>query len=148
MTTNEKKRPLEYDELDQIPGVSDRVRAAVTDSFVLVALSVIASQIFTSIGEEIPIARGITIVLIFALYDPLMVSILGGTIGHRIMGLRVKSQVDVSKNINIVAAIIRYFVKLVLGGISLFVVSKKEKRHAIHDMVAKSVVVYAKESET
>ncbi|MFT5724934.1 MAG: putative RDD family membrane protein YckC [Bacteroidia bacterium] len=126
-----------------IPGVSDRVRAAVTDSIVMIVLSVIASQFLNNYPGEFEVLRGVLLVLIFGLYDPLLTALIGGTIGHRIMGLRVRRQNDESKNIPIHVAIIRYALKVALGVISLLIVSKKSSRHAIHDIVVKSVVVYA-----
>ncbi len=126
-----------------IPGVSDRVRAAVTDSVVMIILSVIASQVLNKFSGDMEVVRGILLVLIFGLYDPIFTSFSGGTLGHRMMGLRVKRQSDQSKNIPIHLGVIRYLIKLSLGTISLLVVSKKSRRHAIHDIAAKSVVVYA-----
>ena len=125
-----------------IPGVSDRVRAAVTDSVVMIVLSVIASQLLNTTSNEMVVLRGVLLVFIFVLYDPILTAIAGGTLGHRIMGLRVKRQSDETKNIPIHSAVIRYLIKVFLGMVSLLIVSKKSNRHAIHDKAVKSVVVY------
>jgi uncharacterized RDD family membrane protein YckC len=140
---NKDKQPKPTEELHNIPGVSDRVRAAVTDSVVMIVLSVIASQALSSASGELVLLRGALLVFIFGLYDPLLTAFIGGTLGHRIMGLRVRRQSDETKNIPLYLAIIRFTIKVFLGLISLLIVSKKTNRHAIHDIAVKSVVVYA-----
>ncbi len=129
------------------PGVFDRVKAMMTDGIVIVVFMFVASYIF-SLFESVPdSARIIAFVFIFLLYDPLFTSIFGGTIGHMMLGLRVKRESDEKKNIILPLAIPRYIVKVLLGWISLLTVSGNEKRKAIHDYIAGSVVVYAKSKE-
>jgi uncharacterized RDD family membrane protein YckC len=83
-----------------------------------------------------------TFIFIFFLYDPLFTSVFGGTIGHMMMGMRVKRENDETKNILFPMAIVRFAVKAVLGWISLLTVLGNEKRKAIHDYLIRSVVVY------
>ena len=129
------------------PGVFDRVKAMMTDGIVIVVFMFVASYIF-SLFESVPdSARIIAFVFIFLLYDPLFTSIFGGTIGHMMLGLRVNRESDEQKNIILPLAIPRYIVKVLLGWISLLTVSGNEKRKAIHDYIAGSVVVYAKSKE-
>jgi len=129
------------------PGVFDRVKAIVTDGLVIVVFMFVASYAF-SLFETVPDnARIIAFVFIFLLYDPLFTSIFGGTIGHMILGIRVKRASNEEKNILFPLAIPRYIVKVLLGWISLLTVSGNEKRKAIHDFLVGSVVVYAKTKE-
>jgi uncharacterized RDD family membrane protein YckC len=133
--------------VENYPGVFDRVKAIVTDGLVIVVFMLIASYIF-SLFESVPdYARIIAFVFIFLLYDPLFTSIFGGTIGHMMLGLRVKRQSDEQKNIIFPLAILRYIVKASLGWISLLTVSGNDRRKAIHDYLTGSVVVYAKSKE-
>lgn len=124
------------------PGVSERVKAAVTDSIILVGFMMTTAYIFSTFAHVPDIVRIVAFVFIFVLYDPIFTSTFGGTIGHFIMGIRVKRVSDQEKNILFPFAIIRFIVKAFLGWISLLTVSGNEKRKAIHDSIVGSVVVY------
>jgi len=129
---------------ENYPGVFDRIKAIMADSIVIILLMFTASYIF-SLFESVPDnARIIAFVFIFILYDPLFTSIFGGTIGHMLIGIRVKRESDEMKNILLPSAILRYIVKACLGWISLITVSFNPKGKAIHDYLVGSIVVYSK----
>jgi len=128
------------------PGVFDRVKAMTTDAIVIIVFMFIASYAFSPFENVPDFARIIVFVFIFLLYDPLFTSIFGGTIGHMIIGIRVKRESNEQKNILFPLAIFRFVVKTSLGMISLFTVFGNEKRKAIHDYLVGSVVIYAKSS--
>lgn len=129
------------------PGVFDRVKAIITDGVVIFIFMLVASYIF-SLFESVPDnARIIAFVFIFILYDPIFTSLFGGTIGHMVIGIRVKRESNQQKNIFFPLAILRYIVKVSLGWVSLLTISSNEKRKAIHDFLVGSVVVYAKQKE-
>lgn len=126
------------------PGVFERVKAIVTDGIVIVVFMFIASYIF-ALFESVPdSARIIAFVFIFLLYDPLFTSLFGGTIGHMMLGIRVRRESNEEKNILFPLAIVRYIAKSFLGFISLLTISGNEKKKAIHDYLVGSVVVYVK----
>ena len=132
---------------DNYPGVFDRIKAIMTDGIVIVVYMFVASYIF-SLFESVPDnARIIAFVFIFLLYDPIFTSLFGGTIGHMMLGIRVKRESDEQKNILFHKAILRYLVKVLLGWVSLLTVSGNKKRKAIHDYLVGSVVVYAKSEQ-
>jgi len=132
---------------DNYPGVFDRIKAIMTDGIVIVVYMFVASYIF-SLFESVPDnARIIAFVFIFLLYDPIFTSLFGGTIGHMMLGIRVKRESDEQKNILFHKAIPRYLVKVLLGWVSLLTVSGNKKRKAIHDFLVGSVVVYAKSEQ-
>jgi uncharacterized RDD family membrane protein YckC len=123
-------------------GVADRVKAIVADSIVLIIFLFIVTYTF-SIFEHVPdSAKIIAFIFIFILYDPIFTSVFGGTIGHFMIGIRVKREKNPLKNILFPWAIIRFFVKVLLGWISLLTVSGTKKRKAIHDYLVGSVVLY------
>lgn len=124
------------------PGVSDRIKAAITDSFVMVGFMIVLTFIFSNFEHISNSVRLVGFVFIFVLYDPLCTSLFGGTIGHMIMKIRVKRTNDHTKNILFPFAVIRYIVKILLGWISLLTVNGNEKKRAIHDLVIGSVVLY------
>ncbi len=129
------------------PGVSDRVKAVVTDSFIIIFFLFVVSYIF-SYFENVPtIIRIIAFVFVVILYDPFMTSVFGGTIGHMMFGIRVKRENNQTKNILFPFAIIRFIAKAILGWVSLLSVHGNEKRKAIHDYIVGSVVVYKKSDQ-
>ncbi len=126
------------------PGVSVRVKAVVTDSIMLVVFMLGVSYLFEGLGDVPDWARVMAFVFIFILYDPLLTSTLGGTIGHMLFGIRVKREKNQQKNILFPLAVIRFVVKALLGWISLLTVSGNKKGKAIHDLIIGSVVIYSK----
>jgi uncharacterized RDD family membrane protein YckC len=125
------------------PAVSDRVKAMLADSLVLVVMMGGFAYIFSLFAELPDSARIIAGVFVFLLYDPLFTSFFGATLGHRMQGLRVRRGCDETRNIYFHHAFFRFVLKASLGWISLIGVSIHEKRLAIHDMAVGSVVVFA-----
>ncbi len=126
----------------RIPGVTDRVKAAITDAMVIVLLMFIAFKAFDSFEHATPLMRKVVFIIIVALYDPLLTSLLGGTLGHRAFKLRVKQDSNPKKNIWIPVALFRFAIKACLGWISILTVSSNSKGKAIHDMLAGSIIIY------
>jgi len=123
-------------------GLGDRLKALLLDACVTVIFVFLAVYIF-SIFEQVPdTARIIAFISIFFLYDPVFTSVFGGTIGHVMLGIRVKREKNPKKNILFPFAIIRFLLKVLLGWISLLTVTGNKKRKAIHDILAGSVVIY------
>lgn len=124
------------------PGVSARVKAIFTDSLILIVMMLVMSAVFSSFENVAEQLRILAMVFIFFLYDPIFTSLTGGTLGHRLMGLRVKDAADHKNNINFFQAFIRFLLKATLGWISLLTVQGNSKRKAMHDMAVGSVVVF------
>lgn len=129
-----------------LPGISDRARAAVGDGFVMISLSILAMQIFSALdysgsGE----VQKWVAVFIFGLYDPIFTSLFGATLGHMMMGIRVKRIYNRTRNISFPMAIVRFLLKFLLGWLSLITVSRRTNRQAIHDLTVQSIVVFKPE---
>ncbi len=124
------------------PGVSERVKATVMDSMVIVFMMIGATYLFAQFDDVSAQVRTGTFIFIFGLYDPTMTSLFGGTLGHRSMGIRVSRKSDHGKNVAFPLALIRYVVKAMLGWLSLLTVGSSKARLAIHDMAVGSVVLY------
>lgn len=124
------------------PGVATRVKAVICDSVLLIILMIVTATLFDRFENVPDFARAIAFVFIFLLYDPLFTSLFGGTLGHMLMGIRVKRASNQNKNIGFPLAIIRYLLKALLGWISLLTVSGNKSAKAIHDIVVKSIVIY------
>ena len=119
----------------------DRVKAAVIDSLFIMASIYVITSIFSQF-ENIPVyVKIIVSAFVFVLYDPIFTSCWGATIGHSQSGIALRSEDNLDENITFPIAIIRFIVKVFLGWISLLTITGNEKKKAIHDYVAKSVVI-------
>ncbi len=126
----------------EYPRVFVRVKAVVFDSFIQIALIIIIGQLF-SISNNIPsFIKASAFILVFIGYEPLLVSSVGGTLGHMIFGLRVLKSSDEQSKIPFYIALPRFLLKWLLGFISLFTVMSEKKGRAIHDLASNSIVIY------
>lgn len=128
------------------PNVADRVKAIFTDMVFLIVLMFVFSNLFEQFEKVPDYFRGIAFVFVFLLYDPLLTSLTGGTLGHKMNGLQVKRENDETRNISIVKAFIRFLLKSSLGWLSFLTMSVNSKRKAFHDMMVGSVVIYSKKA--
>lgn len=119
----------------------DRVKASIIDGLLLIICMYLFSGILSSFESVPNYVRMFLFVLLFLLYDPLFVSIFGGTIGHTYLNLAVKKEKDISQNINFLNALLRFFIKFFLGWLSLLTVTANDKKKAMHDKAAGSVVI-------
>ncbi len=122
----------------------DRIKATFADMLVLVGLMFLVTNIFSTMENVSVTARILAFIGIFFVYEPLFVSLFGGTIGHYANGLRVRRDTNHSRNIVFPLALVRYVVKALLGVFSLFTVSSNIESKAIHDTIVKSVVIKVK----
>jgi uncharacterized RDD family membrane protein YckC len=121
----------------------NRLKAMLIDVLVLVGLCMIATAIFSRIGYVSDTVRMLVFIFIFLLYDPLFTSIFGATIGHLIIGLKIRRAKDITRKLIFPMALVRFIIKGTLGFISLMTISITKKSKAIHDIVAGSVVLQA-----
>ena len=124
------------------PGIIERMKALISDSVVIVCLMLSVGVIFSNIENVPNEARMIVFVIIFLIYDSLFTSLFGGTIGHLLIGIRVRRDDESNKNIIFPMAILRYCIKAGLGWVSLLTISRNLKGKAIHDLAVNSIVVY------
>lgn len=126
--------------VNEYPGVFIRVKAMIVDLGILLFSMVLISSIFSSF-EQIPDSvRLLSFLFIFFFYDPLFITLFGGTLGHMAIGIRVKRKGDEEQNLSFRAALTRFVFKSALGWISLITVSGNSM--AIHDQIVKSVVIF------
>jgi uncharacterized RDD family membrane protein YckC len=130
-------------EQENYPGVFDRIKAIVVDWIVQLIFMFIGYFLFSQFDNVPDYVPMLVMIFIFLLYDPIFTSTFGGTLGHMFVGIRVKSESNVNKNISFPIALVRYIAKAFLGIISLFTVFGNKKRKAIHDFLVGSVVVYS-----
>ena len=123
------------------PGLLLRVKATTNDSIILIVLMGITADIFARIGGVPVYSRVIAFLVIFVLYEPIMVSQIGSTFGHHMNKLKVQRD-DNGKRLSFGTAFIRFIIKATLGIISLFTVTVSKDKKAIHDMIVNSTVEF------
>jgi uncharacterized RDD family membrane protein YckC len=119
----------------------DRIKALIIDQIVVIVFAYLATEILSLFTEVADYVRMMIFIFLFVLYDPIFISSFGATIGHSKANISVKRENNPNKNILFHLAIIRYFLKVFLGWLSLLTITGNEKRRAIHDFVAGSVVI-------
>lgn len=122
------------------PSLVKRIQALFIDFVLILIIFALSSLIIGLIGDT---ATGVKVgILIFCviIYEPLLVTFTGGTLGHKAVGIQVKSYAQPDQNIPVFSAIVRIVVKGLLGWISFLSVSFNSEKRAIHDMVSGSIV--------
>ena len=121
--------------------ISTRVKAAFIDVIVLIVMIYSISFIIEQF-EPIPnYIRTIAFIFVFVLYEPLLVSISGATIGHFFNDIVVMQDKQMSKKLPFYKAFIRFIIKYLLGWVSLFTIHSEEQKKALHDLAVGSVVI-------
>ncbi len=123
------------------PYLIQRIKAYFIDWIILVSAVVLIALILDRFENPPDYLRVALLLGLFFFYEPLTTSFWSGTIGHHMIGIRVKQKGDESMRIPVFAAFIRFFVKLILGWLSFLTISGSEKKRAIHDMISGSVVI-------
>jgi uncharacterized RDD family membrane protein YckC len=139
MTINQNDTPAAD---NPYPGLLKRTKAALLDTVVLIIFMYSISELFNMFDNVSDAIRLSAFIFIFFLYDPLFVSLFGGTVGHKQQDLGVKKEQNELKNISFLSAILRFITKSTLGWLSFLTMSMSSKNKAIHDYVAGSVVVF------
>lgn len=76
------------------------------------------------------------------IYEPLMVW-RGATLGQALTGIRVRRMEDTRRPVSLVRSYVRFLLKYTLGLVSWIMILLDARSRAIHDMVARSIVVRA-----
>jgi uncharacterized RDD family membrane protein YckC len=74
------------------------------------------------------------------LYEPVLVAVAGGTLGHRSLGLRVVTA-NGYRPVSFHRALLRYVAKAVTGFTSFLFIVTTRRRQALHDVAAGTVVI-------
>ena len=118
-----------------------RLQALVIDVALIVVLFYVGAVVVDSVAPTDAVRRGLWVMLlaVMILYEPLLVSFFGGTLGHRVKNLRVVDALSQS-NLGLVRAIARTLVKLFLGWFSFISMTVTRRHQAVHDVLTRSVV--------
>lgn len=122
------------------PRLIKRIQAIFIDSFIIVA-GVYAIVFLVPWTPQFPPLRGLLLVAVIIVSEPLLVTLTGGSIGHHVIGIRV-TRLSGTGNINFFASIIRFIIKTLLGWFSLAMVLVTRRHQGLHDLLVGSLVVY------
>ena len=114
---------------------SRRLQAMLYDSACLMCI-VAVEVMLVAFGEPFPSAGRVAagaVLLSFLLYEPVMVSRFGGTVGHRRGNMRVVVDATGSR-LGIGRALVRFFLKAVLGIFSFIAMLATTRHQALHDL--------------
>jgi len=130
----------------RLPTLLARIKALVIDSVVILAIFTATTLLIDAFGGVPGSVRGFILVFMVYLYDPLLTSFFGGTLGHRAIDLTVRSYKVPAKNISLGRAFVRFLTKGLLGWLSFLTVTANPRKRAIHDLVSGSIVLMRKKT--
>jgi len=137
---NLKEQGIQYN-LSQLPSLVARIKAFFIDLLILLLVFATVSILIDMIGNVPSTVKGFIAVFMLYLYDPILTSFTGGTIGHKLMKLKIKQLQDPEKNISLLAALFRFLIKGMLGWLSFFTVTGNVNKRAIHDLASGSITL-------
>jgi len=127
------------------PALSERIQSTFIDTLFIVFLMFAASGVLDRYDNTPDWIRITLFISLWVLYEPLC-TVMGGTIGNRVKGIRVRQHSNEQRKINLAQAFVRYVLKLLLGWISFLTMHNNTQRRAIHDIASGSVMVKTAEA--
>ena len=119
---------------------SRRLRAMLFDWIIALIVIYGAVLLATSVGSDnFSRALGVLVIVALLLYEPILVSRIGGTLGHYFNNLRVVDKDD-GGNISFPKACARAVIKGVLGLYSFVILAVTSRNQAVHDLLTGSTV--------
>jgi uncharacterized RDD family membrane protein YckC len=119
---------------------SRRLRAMLID-WILALIVLYGALLLATAASNDNFSRGLGILVVVALllYEPILVSRMGSTLGHYFTNLRVVDDRD-GGNIGFARACARSLIKGVLGLYSFVVLAATRRNQALHDLLTRSTV--------
>ena len=117
-----------------------RFRGMVID-WIVILLVMFGALLVASTVQADNVARvlGAVVVLTLILYEPILVSATGSTIGHYMANLRVVDDRS-HGNVSFLKAVARHVIKSVLGWYSFLIMAATRRNQALHDKFTSSTV--------
>lgn len=117
-----------------------RLRAMLIDWVIMIVLLFGGVGLAASLANDaISRVLGFAVVAMALLYEPVLVSWTGGTLGHRFTNLRVVDEAH-GGNVSFLKACARVIIKGVLGLYSFVVMAATRRNQAVHDLLTHSTV--------
>ena len=137
---NERKEPVDYSKTYILPSIKTRYFSTLIDVTVMLLLSLGISSLFDKMGQVPDYVRGTLFVVVFILYEPVLVSF-GTTVGQLILNIRVRNFNNPVKKLAFPLVMVRFVLKVFLGWLSFLTVTFNINRRAIHDFASGSVMI-------
>jgi uncharacterized RDD family membrane protein YckC len=125
---------------EKYPELTDRIQSTFIDTILIFLLMFAFANLLDKFNHVEDWVRIVIFIGLFIAYEPLCMTF-GCTLGNYLKGIRVRKNTDSSKRLNILQAIIRYPVKVLLGWISFLTINSNPKRRAFHDLISGSVMI-------
>jgi uncharacterized RDD family membrane protein YckC len=118
-----------------------RINALTIDSLVLIAVSALVILLVGMVERFVALRIALIVSWWFVLlfYEPILVWRRGGTIGHYRMNLRVVDN-QTGGNLSLLRAVIRFWLKVLLGIVSFLSMSFTRRHQAVHDILTDASV--------
>jgi uncharacterized RDD family membrane protein YckC len=116
-----------------------RIQAVVVDGAILACLLLLGPTLAGSLPAAASRTVNRAVLLCLVLYEPVMVSVWGGTVGHALLNLKVVSA-STGGRLPFHRAVVRFVTKTIFGIISFFFIALTARHQALHDMAAAAVV--------
>lgn len=120
-----------------------RIKAAIIDGVVLLTLMILSPLTISMLIGRDTGANGIAMYIPPLLLEPFLISFLGFTLGQYIFGIQI-IRVDTGGKCPLTASFLRYLAKSILGSLSMVYMLFSKKHQAIHDHLAKTLVVLSR----
>lgn len=118
---------------------SRRLRGMLLDWMIAMAVLFGAVALASNIRSDTAArSLGVAAVALLLLYEPLLVSRFGGTLGHIWTNLRVVD--DRGGNVSFAKALARFLIKSLLGWYSFVIMAATRRNQAVHDLLTRSTV--------
>ncbi len=123
------------------PALTLRVRAAMWDGLLYGIMLYLLSLPIGLLPEQQTALRAALVVGPVALFEPLMLALTGGTLGHHFFGIKVV-RADGEGNLPLLRAFLRFCVRFIVGIPSLLFMLATRRRQAAHDVIVESLVLF------
>lgn len=128
------------------PNILRRYLASVIDLIIAFCIMLFVRKILSSTGGISNEHMIWVSVLTFTMYEPILTST-SATIGQLIFRIRVR-KLDKESKVDFPEALGRYFIKYLLGWISLMTIPARIDRRAMHDIAMDTIIVDSNKSQT
>ena len=119
---------------------SRRLRAFLIDWIIIVlSLTAVLFLVISADSDQIGRVVGLTFAAVWLLYEPLLVSLTGSTVGHYLTNLRVVDD-STHGNPGFMKAVTRHLIKHLLGIYSFVTMATTSRHQAVHDLLTRSTV--------
>ncbi|HEY1267941.1 MAG TPA: RDD family protein [Candidatus Binatia bacterium] len=123
------------------PSIPARIKAGEIDVLLLTAVNIALVAAYLFIGYRTPLIV-VLFVAVILLYEPLLVSYRGATVGHRLMGFKIIDGTT-KQPLSVPRSFARFWLKTVLGIVSIAMAYFDKREQFLHDRITGSRAILA-----